>query len=70
MREMLEQKLARFDELESQLIDPTVLANSARVGLIAREHGTLSRLANKYRRFKELNQQIAEANEMIKGGDR
>jgi peptide chain release factor 1 len=69
MREMLEQKLSRFDELERQLSDPEVLTNSARVGVIAREHGTLSRLANKYRRFKQLNQQIAEVNEMIKGGD-
>jgi peptide chain release factor 1 len=69
MREMLDEKLARFLELERQLTDPEVLANSARVGLIAREHGTLAKLATKYRRFKELNQQIAEANEMIKGND-
>jgi peptide chain release factor 1 len=69
MREMLDEKLARFVELERQLTDPEVLANSARVGVIAREHGTLARLANKYRRFKEVNQQIADTNEMIKGND-
>jgi peptide chain release factor 1 len=69
MREMLDEKLARFLELERQLSDPEVLANSARVGAIAREHGTLNRLATKYRRFKELNQQIAEVNEMIKSAD-
>src|SRR5262249_7519558 len=67
--EMLDEKLARFIELERQLTDPEVLANSARVGAIAREHGTLAKLAGKYRRFKELNQQIADANEMIKGAD-
>ncbi|HEY2825975.1 MAG TPA: peptide chain release factor 1 [Pirellulales bacterium] len=69
MREMLDEKLARFIELERQLSDPEVLANSARVGVIAREHGTLAKLATKYRRFKDLNQQIAEVNEMIKSGD-
>ena len=69
MREMLDEKLARFEELERQLTDPEVLANSARVGLIAREHGTLAKLATKYRKFKEVNQQIADANEMIKGAD-
>ncbi len=69
MREMLDEKLARFEELERQLTDPEVLANSAHVGLIAREHGTLAKLATKYRRFKDLNQQIAEANEMIEGHD-
>src|SRR5215831_8598940 len=69
MREMFDEKLARFEELERQLTDPEVLANSARVGVIAREHGTLAKLATKYRRFKELNQQISETNEMIKGSD-
>src|SRR5215813_4454043 len=69
MREMLDEKLSRFEELERQLSDPEVLANSARVGLIAREHGSLAKLATKYRKFKELNQQIAEAREMIGGSD-
>lgn len=69
MREMLDEKLARFEELERQLTDPIVLANSARVGLISREHGSLAKLATKYRKFKELNKQMAEAREMIAGGD-
>ena len=30
MREMLDEKLSRFEELERQLVDPEVLANSAR----------------------------------------
>ena len=66
---MLDEKLNRFEELERQLGDPIVLANSARVGAIAREHGSLAKLATKYRRFKQLNQQIAEAREMAEGGD-
>ena len=36
---------------------------------IAREHGSLAKLATKYRRFKQLNSQIAEAQEMIAGSD-
>ena len=55
MRDILEQKLARFEELEQLLLDPEVLANSARMGPIAREHGSLAKLATKYRRFKQLN---------------
>ena len=51
------------------MIDPEVLANGSRMGAIAREHGSLAKLASKYRRFKDLNNQIAEANEMIKGAD-
>lgn len=69
MREELEQKLARFEELERQLLDPEVLANSARLAAAAREHGAIARLATKYRQFKQLNQQIVEANDMIAGKD-
>jgi len=69
MRDILEQKLARFEELEQCLLDPEVLANSARMGPVAREHGSLAKLATKYRRFKQLNGQIAETNDMIAGAD-
>ena len=69
MRELLEQKLTRFEELERTLLDPTVLADSSRMGPIAREHGSLAKLATKYRRFKQLNRQISETLEMMKGPD-
>ena len=55
-------KTGRFEELERQLVDPEVLANSPAHGRRRpREHGSLAKLATKYRRFKELNKQIAEA---------
>jgi len=69
MREMLEEKLARFEELEKQLVDPEVLSNSYKMAAAAREHGSLAKLATKYRHFKQLNQQIAEALEMVAGKD-
>jgi peptide chain release factor 1 len=69
MRDLLEQKLTRFEELERTLLDPSVLADSSRMGPIAREHGSLAKLATKYRRFKQLNGQIAETLEMMKGPD-
>ena len=64
MRDQLEQKLARFEELERMLLDPEVQTSSARISAVAREHGSLAKMATKYRRFKGLNAQIAEANEM------
>ncbi len=70
MREMLEEKLHRFEELEKQLLDPQVLASPERLSAVAREHGSLAKPVTKYRRFKELNAQIAEAMEMLKGPDR
>jgi len=69
MREMLDKKLARFEELERAMIDPDVLADSSKLAAVAREHGSLAKLANKYRGFKELNQEIADLEEMASGDD-
>jgi peptide chain release factor 1 len=69
MREMLEQKLARYEELERQLVDPRVLADSQRLANVAREHGGLVRLITRYRRFKDVNRQIVEAKELAAADD-
>ena len=69
MREMLDKKLARFEELERAMTDPAVLGNSARMAAVAREHGSLARLVGKYRQFRRINEEIAAANEMIHGDD-
>jgi len=69
MRKVLEEKLRRFEELEKLLVDPAVLADPARLSAVAREHGALNKVASKYRRFKQLNDQIGEAREMAEGDD-
>jgi peptide chain release factor 1 len=69
MRELLEQKLARYEQLEKDLVDPEVLTNAARITAVAREHGSLAKLAKKYRKFKQITAQIAEAQQMIEGDD-
>lgn len=69
MRELLEQKLARFEELERQLADPAIYGDAAKLAAAARERGSLHRIATAYRRFKDLNAQIAEAREMVEGDD-
>jgi peptide chain release factor 1 len=69
MRELLEQKLSRYEQLEQDLMNPEVLSNPARITSVAREHGSLGKLAKKYRKFKEVNRQVAEAQEMIAGQD-
>jgi peptide chain release factor 1 len=70
MRDDLEKKLARFEEIDRLLIDPEVLANGAKLAALSKERGSLAKLAGKYKQFKELNQQIADANEMIADGDK
>lgn len=69
MREMLEEKLARFEKLESQLSDAEVLADSSKLAAVAREHGSLSKLAYKVRKFKDIQQQVQEANELAESDD-
>jgi peptide chain release factor 1 len=69
MHNPLDDKLSRFEELERQLVDPEVLANPAKMTAAAREHGSLAKLATKYRRFKKLNDQIRDAVEMVEGDD-
>lgn len=69
MRELLEEKLARFEEIERQMTDPAVLSDSSKMSVIMREHGTLAKLATKYRRFKEVVRQIAELQEMLASND-
>ncbi len=69
MREELDSKLARFEELEKLLADPQVLADSQRMSAVAREHGGLARLARQYRNFLSLEDEIAEHTEMAAGDD-
>src|ERR1035441_5868470 len=65
----LDEKLARFEELERLLVDPETLANPSKLTAVAREHGSLAKLATKNRHFKSLNEQIRDANEMVAGDD-
>ena len=69
MRKMLDEKLGRFEELERQMSDPAVLADSSRMAAAAREHGSLARLATKYRRFLALNEEIRQLREMLDSDD-
>lgn len=69
MREMLEEKLSRFEELERQLTDPAVLADSNKIAAVAREHGSLIRLASRFRRFKQLVSEIEETARLAEGED-
>jgi len=69
MRDQLEEKLARFEELERDLVDPAVLADQQRLSAVAREHGSLARLAGKFRGFRRLERQITDLLEMSRGED-
>ena len=69
MREMLDEKLARFEHLEEQMTIPEVLSNSSKMAAVAREHGSLAKLATKYRKFRQVLKEIDEVREMAAEGD-
>src|SRR5262245_49216180 len=68
IREQLETHLLRFEELERQMVDPVVLAEGSKVAAVAREHGSLAKVATKYRRFKSLVDEAAELKRMSEQG--
>ncbi len=69
MREMLEEKLARFEQLEQQMSDPAVLGDSQKMAAVVREHGSLARLATTYRSFKKINDEIRDVAAMAESDD-
>ncbi len=66
IRDQLEQSLTRFSELEAIMSDPQVLAGeSGNMATIMREHGGLSKVAIKYRRYKKLSEDLKSLIEML-----
>jgi peptide chain release factor 1 len=51
----------RFQELEAALVDPAVAADGARLPALAKERGSLAKVALPYKRYLELSRQIGEA---------
>lgn len=62
----LQEKLKRFLELEQQLQDPEVLADTSKLLEIQREYGGLSKVAVKTKHFNSLEEDIETAKEMVR----
>ena len=69
MREMLDEKLARFEQLERDMSNVEVMSNSNLMAAAAREHGSIAKLATKYRRFREVLAEIDEVKEMAESSN-
>ena len=69
MRDQLETKLSRFEQLERSMLDPVVLASAHQLAAVAREHGSLARVIRIFRIFLKTEQQIAEHIEISRGPD-
>jgi peptide chain release factor 1 len=69
IRDQLEQKLGRFEELERMMSDPAILSDSTKMANAAREHGGLSKLAHKYRTYKKMSDDIRDLKAMSESQD-
>ncbi len=69
VRAELQSKLDRFEELERQMSQPEVMSDSSKMAACAREHGSLARLANKFRSYKKMSDDIRELGEMAGSDD-
>jgi peptide chain release factor 1 len=63
----LEMKLQRFEELEHQLQDPDVLANTTKLVETQREYGGLRKVAESVRAYHRLVADIDAAQQMVAG---
>lgn len=65
----LEAAASRFDEIETLIQDPAVLADQSRCGPLLREHGALRRKLGPYTDWKRAEAQLAEALAEAAGAD-
>lgn len=65
MFEKLHSDYHRFQELEAALLDTAAAGDGARLSALAKERGTLAKVALPYARYLDLGRQIAEAEKLV-----
>lgn len=69
MLQRLEQIEARYEELANELSSPELLADRAAYTKATRQHRSLGEIVEKYRSWKTLKQELAEAQELAESAD-
>jgi peptide chain release factor 1 len=63
--EKLQTDYQRFVEIEQQLLDPEVVTDPNKATTLAKERGTLAKIAIPYGRYLELSRQLDEAEQLL-----
>jgi len=66
---ILEQKLARYRELEGLQADPVIAGNPAKSSAVNKEHGSLSKIVLPYLEFQRLELAIRESDALLADAD-
>lgn len=56
----------RYEEINHKLSDPSVISNQDEYRKLMKEHSDLEEIVSKYREYKKVNDDISEANELLK----
>jgi peptide chain release factor 1 len=65
--EKLQADYQRFLEIEQMLLDPEIVADPNKATTLAKERGTLAKIAIPYGRYLELSRQLDEAEQLLAG---
>ncbi|HEX3451194.1 MAG TPA: peptide chain release factor 1 [Isosphaeraceae bacterium] len=65
MFEKLQADYQRFVEIEQQLLDPEIVTDPNKATTLAKERGTLAKIAIPYGRYLELSRQLDEAEQLL-----
>ncbi len=65
MLDKISQVVTRYEEIDRQMTDPAVLADHVKLTELARERSDLGPLVEAYQEYQRVNQELAEAQEMI-----
>ncbi|MER3401765.1 MAG: peptide chain release factor 1 [Armatimonadota bacterium] len=69
LRARIEEILAKLPEIEAQLADPAVLANPSALQRLGKQHTELSELKALYTRYRQAEQTLKEAEEILQQSD-
>jgi peptide chain release factor 1 len=61
-----EQALTRYQDLETQLADPSLASDRARFTRVAKEHGALGKQVKPYLEYRKVRDEIAQAEELLR----
>lgn len=69
MIEKLESLEKRYDELSTQMADPSVICDHQRFQQLAKEHRKIEDIVLKFREFKKVSKELADSREMLAADD-
>jgi peptide chain release factor 1 len=66
MLQAFEEHLSHYQDVERQLADPAVIGDRARYTRLAKEHGSLSKFVKPYLEYKNLLDEVAQNEELLR----